>query len=176
MFYSCLMVIAGTVSAPSLGSKNVMILGMLLPCIMLLSPGHRWHLIFQHRAWVQKMIAGMLLHFFMPILKGHPRHFSAPSLIGFRKCHDNVTAIYYACLMVIAVAGTFQHRAWDHLIAGMLIQFITLVLLWTLPALFSTELGYKKCHDSWNVTSICYACLMVIAGTFQHRAWVQKMS
>ena len=114
--------------------------------------------IFQHRAWVQKMIAGMLLHFFMPILKGHPRHFSAPSLIGFRKCHDNVTAIYYACLMVIAVAGTFQHRAWDHLIAGMLIQFITLVLLWTLPALFSTELGYKKCHDSWNVTSI-YCCL-----------------
>ena len=163
----------------------------------ILSPGHRWHLIFQHRAWVQKMIAGMLLHFFMPILKGHPRHlfqhrawlgsknviclwnlimslqfitlvlWSSPSLalfsteLGFKKWSfdsRNVNSIYYARLMDIA--GTFQHRAWvqkNVMVAGMLLQFVMLVL-WSSLALFSTELGYKKCHDSWNVTSI-YRCL-----------------
>ena len=51
--YPCLsMVIAGTFSAPSLGSKNVMIHGMLLQFILVLV----WSLLalFQHRAWVEK--------------------------------------------------------------------------------------------------------------------------
>ena len=133
--------------------------------------------------------------FFYAYLKGSsPALISAPSLIGFKKCHmplimslqfitlvlwsslslalfstelgfkkwsfdsRNVNSIYYARLMDIA--GTFQHRAWvqkNVMVARMLLQFVMLVL-WSSLALFSTELGYKKCHDSWNVTSI-YLCL-----------------